>query len=130
LCAADTPASASAAKETSTSTDAEVIAYINRLIKQGWSDNGVRPSQQATDSEWVRRVYLDVLGRIPTVAETNAFLSDRSRDKKSNLVNKLLFSDENVEEYARNWTTIWTNILIGRTGGTEQRTMVSRDGLQ
>jgi hypothetical protein len=117
-------------KETSTSTDDEVIAYINKLVRQGWSDNGVRPAQPATDSEWARRIYLDIMGRIPTVEETNAFLTDRSRDKKAKLLDKLLFSDEYVEQYARNWTTIWTNTLIGRTGGTERRTMVSRDGLQ
>jgi hypothetical protein len=128
--AADSASASGSIKETSTSTDEEVIDYINKLIRQGWSDNGIHPSQPATDNEWVRRVHLDLLGRIPTVDETNAFMTDRSRDKKAKLVNKLLFSDEYVEDYARNWSTIWTNVLIGRTGGTERRTMVSRDGLQ
>jgi hypothetical protein len=38
--------------------------------------------------------------------------------------------EEYVEEYARNWTTLWTNILVGRTGGADRRSLVNRDGLQ
>jgi hypothetical protein len=118
------------AKETSTSTDEEVIAYINRLIRQGWTDNSVAPSAPATDSEWIRRVYLDVFGRIPSVEEANHFLTLRGNDRKAKLIDKLLYSDEYAEDYARNWTTIWTNILIGRTGGNDNRSMVSREGMQ
>ena len=39
-------------------------------------------------------------------------------------------SDEYAEEYVRNWTTIWTNILIGRNGGMEENTLTNRDGMQ
>ena len=113
-----------------TSTDGEIVDYINKLIRQGWSDNGIISSGPSTEGEWLRRVYLDVLGRIPSIDEMQAFATDKATDKKSKLLNKLLYSDEYAEEYARNWTTIWTNILIGRTGGTDRRSMVSRDGLQ
>lgn len=41
-----------------------------------------------------------------------------------------MYSDQYIEEYARNWTTIWTNQLIGRTGGTDRRSMVNREGMQ
>ncbi len=112
------------------SSDDQVTGYINSLIRQGWTDNQITQSKPATDNEWVRRVYLDVLGRIPSVEEAEAFIQDKTPQKKRNLLNKLLHSDTYVEEYARNWTTIWTNILIGRTGGTGRRTMVSRDGMQ
>jgi hypothetical protein len=114
----------------SASSDADVIGYINQLIRQGWKDNGVSPSKVATDGEWCRRVYLDVLGRIPTAEEVVKFTADRSPDKKARLIDRLLESDEYIEDYARNWTTIWTNILIGRTGGTDQNTLISREGLQ
>ncbi len=98
-----------------------MIAYINRLIRQGWTDNGVSPSRPATDNEWVRRVYLDMLGRIPSVDEANDVSSPSTgNDRKAKLVDKLLYSDEYTEDYARNWTTIWTNILIGRNGGQRQ----------
>jgi hypothetical protein len=74
-------------------------------------------------------VYLDVLGRIPTVKELRGYLTDRKRDKRERLVDRLL-GPEYRDEYVRNWTTVWTNILIGRTGGTERRSLVDRDGMQ
>ena len=57
-----------------------MIAYINKLIRSRWADAGVVGSPAATDAEWCRRVYLDVIGRIPTAAETMRFVSDRSRE--------------------------------------------------
>ena len=60
------------------------VAYINEMIRKGWVDNKVTPSPYATDGEWCRRVYLDIIGRIPTVPELNAFLSDQNTLSKIN----------------------------------------------
>jgi hypothetical protein len=103
---------------------------INEDIRRVWEENKLRPSPQATDGEWCRRVYLDLVGRIPTVQELREFITNREADKKADLVNKLLEGDSYTEDYARNWTTIWTNVLIGRNGGLERRTMISREGMQ
>ena len=70
-----------------------------------------------------------MLGRIPTVDELERYLDEPAATRKARLVDRLL-GDEYVEEYARNWTTIWTNMLIGRSGGTERRTLVNREGMQ
>jgi hypothetical protein len=116
----------------SATSDAEVISHINELIRKGWKDAEVSPSPEATENEWCRRLYLDVLGRIPSVSELQSFVADRSKTKKQALVNRLIESDEYVEEYARNWMTIWTNILIGRPKNdqAEARDLVDRDGMQ
>jgi hypothetical protein len=116
----------------SATSDADVIAYINEQIRKGWKDAEITPSPEASESEWCRRLYLDVLGRIPSVSELQQFLSDKSKTKKEALVDRLLDSDAYVEEYARNWMTIWTNILIGRPkpAREEARDMVDRDGMQ
>ena len=106
------------------------IERINQLIEQDWEAYELKPSKDATDGEWCRRLYLDVIGRIPTVEELDAFTNDKSKDKKAKLVEKLLYDDDYTEEFARNWTTIWTNLLIGRTGGTDNRSMISREGMQ
>lgn len=106
------------------------VARINQEIRQVWTDNGLVASPPATDAEWCRRVYLDVLGRIPSVQELRAFLADRTPDRKSKLVNKLLYDEQYTEDYARNFTTIWTNILIGRSGGLENNSLISRPGMQ
>ncbi|MDE0735119.1 MAG: DUF1549 domain-containing protein, partial [Pirellulaceae bacterium] len=73
---------------------------------------------------------LDILGRIPTVAELNTFLGEKDPDKRTKLVAKLLYDENYTEEYARNWTTVWTNVLIGRSGGTERNSLTNREGLQ
>jgi hypothetical protein len=106
------------------------VARINQEIRQVWTDKNMMPSPVASDGEWCRRVYLDILGRIPSVQELREFANSKESDKKSKLVSKLLYDDTYTEEYARNWTTIWTNILIGRSGGTERNSLISREGMQ
>ncbi len=106
------------------------VVKINELVKQTWDDYEMKPSRQASDGEWCRRVHLDIIGRIPTVVELDTFMKDRAKDKRSALVAKLLYDDQYTEEYARNWTTLWTNILIGRAGGTERNSLTSREGMQ
>ena len=106
------------------------VKTVNDEIRKTWAAYQLKPSPPATDGEWCRRVFLDVLGRVPSVTELDAFTKDRSPDKKAKLVAKLLYDDAYTEEYARNWTTIWTNVLIGRAGGTERDSLTSREGLQ
>lgn len=106
------------------------VATINEKIRLGWEDYGISPSPEEIDTVWARRLFLDVLGRVPSVDELNEFARDRSRDKKKNLVDRLLFDDKYTEEYARNWTTVWTNVLIGRNGGTDNNSQISRPGMQ
>ena len=87
------------------------VAQINQLVRQGWADYEIRPSIAATEGEWIRRVYLDILGRIPSVDELREFTKDRSPDKRKALVTKLLYDEQYTEQYANNWTTIWTNVF-------------------
>jgi len=105
------------------------VALIDAAIAQGWADQELAPSPPASDGEWCRRVYLDILGRIPTVTELRQYLSDRRRDKRVRLVDRLL-SAEYHNEYVNHWTTVWSNLLIGRTGGMDRRSLTSREGMQ
>jgi hypothetical protein len=106
------------------------VGKINEEIRAVWSDYGVRPSPEEIDSKWLRRLYLDVIGRVPSVDELNEYARDRSRDRKRKMVDKLLNDERYAEEYARNWTSIWTNILIGRNAGNENNSPISREGMQ
>jgi hypothetical protein len=110
--------------------DADVIAMIDRGIRQRWREQGLRPSPAASDAEWCRRVFLDVIGRIPTIDELETYLVDHARDKRAKLVQRLLNDDSYAEAYARHWTTIWTNLLVGRSGGMLPDSPVNREGLQ
>lgn len=106
------------------------VARIDQLIAQTWSDYSLTPSPDATEGEWCRRVYLDLVGRVPTVEELQAYTSDKSPAKKERLVQELLYGERYTGEFARNWTTVWTNLLIGRTGGTQNDSLISRPGMQ
>ena len=117
-----------AAEATSHGGSAEV-ALINEQIAQAWKDHELVPSPAASDGEWCRRVYLDVIGRVPSVKEVRDYLRDHKRDKRARLVDRLL-GDEYRDEYVRNWTTIWTNLLIGRTGGMDRQSLANRAGMQ
>ncbi len=118
----------------SSKADAEPVVpqvrQINELVRVMWKAWEVKPAAPATDEEWCRRVFLDLLGRIPKVAELNEFLNDRNRNRREALVDQLLEDDQYTEEFSRNWTTIWTNLLIGRTGGNGNNSMIDRSGMQ
>lgn len=123
------------ALSTSATSDRDVIVFVNAALKSRWKEASVRPSPAATESEWCRRAYLDLIGRIPTIEELEVFLVDNARDKRAKLVDRLLGEgphgdDRYLETYARYWTTLWTNLLIGRTGGMEPNSPVNREGLQ
>ncbi len=107
----------------------EQVVAIDKAIEQNWADYEIRPSGIVDDGKWCRRVYLDIIGRIPSLEELNAFLDSRDRDKRRALVQTLLYDDKYTEEYARNWSTIWANVLIGRSGGTDRRSLTNRDGM-
>ncbi|MBI5758165.1 MAG: DUF1549 domain-containing protein [Planctomycetales bacterium] len=93
-------------------SDDEIIAEINRLVRQGWEQNKVTPSKRCEDGEFARRVSLDVIGRIPTLEQLGEFFEDTSPTKRRDFVNKLL----DDPDYVTNWSTIWANMLVGRGG--------------
>ena len=115
---------------TDPSPEREIISFVNATLHQSWVANEVRPSALASDSEWCRRVFLRVLGRIPTVEELARFTQDKSADKRAALVDDLLMKPQYVEQYAQHWSTVWANLLIGRTAGLDRDPLVSRAGLE
>jgi hypothetical protein len=91
--------------------DDEIIKYINSTLEKAWAENGIEPSRPATEYEWLRRVYLDVVGRIPTVAEIEAYMKKPTATRRRETVQALVRSDD----YADNWANLWTVWLITRT---------------
>jgi hypothetical protein len=103
-------------------TSDPVISFIDQQIRQGWTDNDVVPSSAADDEEWFRRVHLDLVGHIPAWNEIERFHYAKNPAKRAALVDKLLDSPG----YVRNWTTLWTNLTIGR----KTVRFVSRTGME
>jgi hypothetical protein len=106
------------------------VLTIDERIRASWSEFGLLPAKEEEDGLWCRRVYLDILGRIPTLKEQQDFWKDSRPDKRIKLVDRLLYDQEHTEEFAARWANVWTNILIGRSGGNERRTLINRAGLE
>ena len=68
--------------------------FIDELVLAKLKKLNIRPSALTTDEVFMRRVYLDTIGRLPTPNEIKAFLSDASPDKRSNLIDMLLDTPE------------------------------------
>jgi hypothetical protein len=85
-----------------------LVARIDERLAAGWSAAGARPAPPADDAEFMRRVSLDLAGRIPSVSEARAFLKDDSPDKRQRLVETLLDSPL----YVRHFGNVWRSLLI------------------
>ncbi len=81
--------------------------FIDRLAAQKWRKLGFVPSRRADDATFLRRAYVDVIGRVPTLDEARAFLSDKSPNKREKLIDHLLAQPE----YADYWANKWADLL-------------------
>jgi hypothetical protein len=81
--------------------------YIDELVDAKLQKLRIVPSALSTDEEFLRRVYLDLIGMLPTMAEHNRFVASKDRDKRNKLVNELL----ERPEYVDLWTTKWAEAL-------------------
>ncbi len=84
-----------------------VVSPIDRAVFARLDREGIRPSRLCSDSVFVRRAFLDLLGTLPTPGEVEAFLADSSPDKRSRLIERLL----DREEFADYWALRWCDVL-------------------
>jgi hypothetical protein len=93
VCADDGTSAKPARPGATTKVDARALAQqVDRLLADKWAEAKVRPAPPADDAEYLRRVYLDLVGKIPTAAEARDFLDDPRPDKRTKLVEALLDS--------------------------------------
>jgi hypothetical protein len=81
--------------------------FVDQLVFAKLKQLQILPSEMCSDSEFIRRAYLDATGRLPTIAETNAFLAVDTDDRRAKLIDRLLDSDD----FAAFWTLKWGDIL-------------------
>ena len=87
--------------------------HINAVLKR----EGIQPSEMSKDAEFLRRVHLDMTGKIPTPEEVLDFLKDGSPSKRQKKIEHLLQSETSINY----WTGLWVNWLIGRRGDNDDR---------
>ncbi len=81
--------------------------FVDNLVFEKLQQLQILPSDLCSDEEFLRRVYLDVTGRLPTIEESTAYLNNPAADKRAQLIDSLVESDD----FADFWTLKWTDIL-------------------
>jgi hypothetical protein len=124
-------ASTSASSATDTTTSSGPADYIDRLVADKWYKLGLAPSPPADDATYLRRVTIDLCGRLPTPDEARTFLADtdpvsrpreqrtpaETADKRARLVDRLLASPDHPAYFALKWDSILRNSNLA---GSEQ----------
>jgi hypothetical protein len=102
-------------------SDAEVVNFINEQLEKNWTENGIKPSPPATEYAWLRRIHLDLMGRIPHYDEVNAFFKRPKETRKAQTVKALIAHPD----YAKNWANLWTVWLLTRNNipGTDRENL-------
>jgi hypothetical protein len=116
-------------------------AVINERLASKWAEVGLKPSRKTDDHEFMRRLFVDLIGRIPSADEVRDFDRDPAPDKRSKLVSRLLRSTgysptdprsgkpvtnpqnpkkslklDYAAEYAAHWADLWSVWLMSRGG--------------
>ncbi|MBE7495583.1 MAG: DUF1549 domain-containing protein [Verrucomicrobiaceae bacterium] len=79
---------------------------IDELLAKGWEKAGVKPNPPASDEVLVRRLYLDIAGRIPTLEEVQAYVKSSDPQKRMKLIDTLLASDGHTSHMFNYWADI------------------------
>ncbi len=96
----------------------DAAAYVNPIDK--WTNSYFKAKKlswpgQTDDRTFIRRVYLDLIGLLPTPKEMENFLSDKKADRREQLVRQLL---DREDDYAAHWLSFWNDALRNDYTGT------------
>ena len=92
------------------STEPLAPGEIDRLVNAELAKVGVKPAAKTTDEQFMRRVYIDLTGKLPMPADITEFIADKAADKRAKLIDKLLDSDD----YAKHWGQYWRTVITTR----------------
>ncbi len=88
---------------------------IDRIIDHYLAEKKRTRPEPLDDSAFLRRVHLDLTGLLPEAAETVSFLADKSPEKRTRVVDRLLADNT---AYAEHWLTFWNDLLRNDYAGT------------
>jgi hypothetical protein len=87
--------------------DPPIFNYVDENVDQKLKQLQYQPAEVCSDETFVRRVYLDVLGTLPTIEEADRFLADASQEKRKRLIDELL----GRPDFALFWAQKWGDLL-------------------
>ena len=93
--------------------------FIDETVFKKLKRIGLPPSETCDDATFIRRVTLDLAGRLPSADETTAFLADKSAAKRDALVDRLLASGDYADYFANFWGALLRNQRSSVNGRTE-----------
>lgn len=93
----------------------EAALKIDTLLQRDWKKSGLQGNPELDDNTFVRRIYLDIIGRIPTTREVETFLASDVIDKRSKLIDQLLAS----EGYVQHIYNYWADVLRVTSNGNQ-----------
>ena len=92
------------------------VNYVDDEILGKMSADGVAPAPLASDAEFLRRVTIDLTGRIPDAATVSAFLADPAGDKRSRMIDTLLASDAFGDRWTFYYDQLFQNTAFASSG--------------
>jgi hypothetical protein len=112
-CLAGSPTAAAPPRDGDVADALALAARIDARIVARWPRGDFRPAPAADDAEFLRRVWLDVAGRIPPAYRARDFLEDPAPDKRRRVVEELLCGPD----YVTHFTNVWADFLLAPSGG-------------
>lgn len=100
-----------------------VVASVDREVAKAWAEAEIVPASKTTDAEFLRRLYLDMVGRIPTAFEVRSFLEDPAVDKRSQVIHQLLEDAGFAEQFAH----VWSEALVPEAAQSNEVNYVSSE---
>ena len=91
----------------------KAAAEIDAMLATDWQKHNLKGNEPAPDEVFVRRIHLDIGGRIPTHRETEEFLASKDPNKRQKLIDKLLSG----EGYVQNFFNYWADVLRAQSNG-------------
>src|SRR5262245_4588774 len=95
---------------------------IDSAFQSVWKEKGIKPAALSTDEEFVRRIYLDLTGKIPLPVRTRNFLESKDPNKRAQLISELLDGNE----YAKYFASQYTSLFLGH----DRARFVDRDAFE
>jgi len=83
--------------------------FIDELVFKKLQTVGMPPSELSDDATFLRRVTIDIAGRLPTPDETQRFMADKDSAKRDKLIDSLIESPDYAEYFANKWAALFRN---------------------
>src|SRR5438270_9674996 len=83
---------------------------LDQLIDAELQKDGLKPAPRTSDEQFLRRVTLDLTGRLPLPADVTEFAADRDPKKREKAIDRLLADDD----YARHWSQYWRDVVAAK----------------